>query len=203
VTAPLSILAMTASPKDWKQLDLQRERELLEEALKPLQDKGQVKLTWLAGHGWLDLQKAMRRGPWHIFHFIGHGGFSEMTQEGLIALEDEEGKAYRLYATRLSQLLTDHYSLHLVVLNSCEGAKGNDLDVFSSTAATLVRNGIPAVLAMQHEITDKAAMALSRAFYDALAEGWPVDMAVSEARKAINLEIENTLEWGTPHRRGL
>jgi hypothetical protein len=62
----------------------------------------------------------------------------------------------------------------------------------------LVRNGIPAVLAMQYEITDQAAMALSRAFYDALADGLPVDTAVSEARKAINLEVENTLEWGTP-----
>jgi hypothetical protein len=113
----------------------------------------------------------MRRGPWHIFHFFGHGGFSELTQEGLIALEDEEGKAYRLYATRLSQLLTDHSSLRLVVLNSCEGAKGNELDIFSSTAAPLIRNGIPAVLAMQYEIpTRRLWRSLARSM-----RHWPKD----------------------------
>jgi len=24
----------------------------------------------------------MRGGPWHIFHFIGHGGFDPETEEG-------------------------------------------------------------------------------------------------------------------------
>ena len=51
---------------------------------------------------------------------------------------------------------------------------------------------------MQYEITDPAAIELSRAFYEALADGMPVDAAVSEARKAISLGVENTVEWGTP-----
>ena len=198
VTPPLSILAMTSSPKDLPELEIEREKLRLEKAVADLRAKGLVELTWLPGQGWYDLQKAMRHGPWHIFHFIGHGGFDTRTDEGLIALEDEDGKARLLSATQMGLLLADHRFLRLVVLNSCEGAKGSEHDIFSGTASILVRRGIPAVLAMQYEITDRAAIEFSRAFYDALADGSPVDTAVSEARKAINLGIANTLEWGTP-----
>src|SRR3712207_8645982 len=40
--------------------------------------------------------------------------------------------------------------------------------IFSSTAATLVRRGIPAVVAMQYEISDPAAIQFSARFYTAV-----------------------------------
>jgi formylglycine-generating enzyme required for sulfatase activity len=81
---------------------------------------------------------------------------------------------------------------------SFEGARGSERDIFSSTGAILVRRGLPAVLAMQYEITDNAAVEFSRSFYEALAESMPVDAAVVEARKAISFAVNNTVEWGTP-----
>jgi len=198
VTLPLSILGIVASPNDQINLDVEREKLRVEEAIEGLQAKSLVKITWLQGHTWQNLQRIMRSGPWHIIHFIGHGGFDPNNDEGLIALEGDKGQSHYLTATQLGRLLTDHSSLRLVVLNSCEGARGSELDIFSSTAAILVRRGIPAVLAMQYEITDEAAIVLSRTFYEALADGWPIDAAVGEARKAISLELENTVEWGTP-----
>jgi CHAT domain-containing protein len=137
-------------------------------------------------------------GPWHVFHFIGHGGFDPATQEGLIALASEEGYARYLPAEDLALLLKDHWDLRLVLLNSCEGARGSEQDAFSSTAATLVRPGIPAVLANQYEITDEAAIEFSRTFYEAVADGLPVDAAVAYARTSLKIEIDNTLEWATP-----
>src|SRR6185437_14419029 len=86
----------------------------------------------------------------------------------------------------------------LVVLNACQGAQASATDVFSSTAATLLRRGIPAVLAMQFEISDAAAIEFGRSFYSAVADGLPVDAAVSEARSAVSYAIDGTLEWGTP-----
>jgi len=198
VTTPLRILGMITSPSNLAELDIEHEKQRVEVAIKDLQANGLVQLTWLEGKTWQDLQRALRRGTWHIFHFIGHGGFDPNTDEGLIAFEDNEGQAHLLSATHLGRLLSDHYPLRLVVLNACEGARGSKRDVFSSTAAILVRRGIPAVLAMQYEITDRAAIELSRAFYEALADGMPVDAAVGEARKAISLDIANTVEWGTP-----
>jgi formylglycine-generating enzyme required for sulfatase activity len=140
----------------------------------------------------------MLNGPWHIFHFVGHGGFDDRRDEGLIALADAEGNAQFYSASEFSNLLADHQSLRLVLLNACEGARGGARDVFSSTAATLVRRGLPAVVAMQYAITDKAAIEFAQTFYERLATGQPVDAAVAEARKAILFELRNTLEWGTP-----
>jgi hypothetical protein len=189
---------MIASPKNLANLDVDNEKLRIEKATEDLRAKGLCEVTWLEGKTWHDLQRAMRRGPWHIFHFIGHGGFDSHAQEGLIALEDNVGEAHSLSATKLGRLLADHRSLRLVILNSCEGGRGSARDIFSSTAALLVRQGIPAVLAMQYEITDRAAIELSHAFYEALTEGMAVDTAVSEARKAISIGVENTVEWGTP-----
>ncbi len=198
VTLPLRILGMVASPKDLHPLDVDIEKQRVEEAIKNLQENGFVELTWLEGQTWRDLQKAMYGGPWHIFHFIGHGGFDQVRNEGIIALTDDEGWMRSFGATELSRLLADHQSLRLVILNSCEGAKGSERDLNSSTASILVRRGIPAVLAMQYKITDRAAIEFSRTFYDTLAYGLPVDAAVAEARKAISIEVANTVEWGTP-----
>jgi tetratricopeptide (TPR) repeat protein len=85
-----------------------------------------------------------------------------------------------------------------VLLNSCEGARGSEHDAFSSTAASLVRPGIPAVLANQYEISDEAAVEFSRAFYEAVADGLPLDAAVAGARTSLKIELGDTLEWGTP-----
>jgi hypothetical protein len=198
VDSPLSILGMTANPKDITDLDVAREQKRIEAALADLQAEGLVQITWLTGHTWMDLQHALLHGSWHVFHFIGHGGFNATTREGVIALEDAAGQARYLSASQLARLLADHHPLRLVVLNSCKGATGSTRDIFSSTAATLVRRGIPAVLAHQYTISDQASIAFSRTFYEALAAGLPVDASVAEARKAISLGGTPSLEWGTP-----
>lgn len=198
VTPPLRILGMIASPTDQDPLDTGRERKRLEDAVRLLQDDGRVALTWIEGETWRDLQRAMRNGEWNVFHFIGHGAYDEVKDEGLIALADEGGRTHLLSAGQLGRLLDDHGPLRLAVLNSCEGARGGTKEVLSSTAAVLMRRGVPAVVAMQYEITDRAAIEFTRAFYEAIADGQPVDGAVSEARIAVSLALESTLEWGVP-----
>ena len=93
--------------------------------------------------------------------------------------------------------MLDEDSLRLVVLNSCEGARSSRVDPFSGVAASLVHFDIPAVVAMQFEITDRAAVVFGGEFYAALADGYPVDSALAEARKAIFAD-QNDVEWGTP-----
>ena len=50
---------------------------------------------------------------------------------------------------------------------------------------------------MQFEITDQAAVVFAQEFYSALADNYPVDAALTEARKAI-FARGNKIEWGTP-----
>lgn len=198
VKPPLRILGMVSDPSDLEQLDVAAEKQRVERALQGLRARGLAELTWLEGQTWRDLLRAMRHGPWHIFYFIGHGGFDAAQDEGVIALANDEGRAEHLGATSLGRVLDDHFSLRLVVLNSCEGAQGSKTDVFSSTAATLIRCGIPAVLAMQHEISDDAAIEFARTFYDAIGDGAPIDAAVADARLAISIGLHGSVEWGTP-----
>ena len=198
VTPPLRVLGMIASPRDVGNLDVNQEKQRVETALHDLQAAGLVELNWLEGQIWRDLQQTMRRGQWHVFHFIGHGDFDSTADEGLLLLCGEDGRTERMHATQLARLLANHRTLRLALLNACESGRGSARDLFSSTASILVRRGIPAVLAMQYAITDRAAIEFARTFYESLVDGLPVDAAVVESRVAISLAVHNTVEWGTP-----
>ncbi|MFZ4659930.1 MAG: SUMF1/EgtB/PvdO family nonheme iron enzyme [Caldilineaceae bacterium] len=198
VTPSLQVLGMIASPSDLTPLDVTLEKQRIDLAVAGLKAQGLLEWTWLEGQTARDLQRYLRRSPWHVFHFIGHGRYDALRAEGQIALADAVGKTHLFGATDLARLLADHHELRLVLLNSCEGAQGNSDDIFAGTAATLMRRGLPAVVAMQYAITDRAAIEFAQVFYESLADGLPVDGAVSEARKAISVNIANSLEWGTP-----
>ena len=88
--------------------------------------------------------------------------------------------------------------MRLVVLNACEGGRGGDQDILSSTAAILSRRGVPAVLAMQYEMSDEAAVQFARTFYESITDHLPVDAAVVEARKALRLAGSQGMDWGIP-----
>jgi len=189
---------MVASPDDLPPLNVEREKQRVERAIQPLRDRGLVEVTWLETGTWQELQRAMRKGPWHVFHFVGHGRYDTNLDEGTLALVSNTGETDELTATQMGRLLADHAPLRLVLLNACEGARGGAHDVFSGTAATLIRRGLPAVVAMQYEITDRAAIAFAQTFYESLADGLPIDASVAEARKAVSFSTTSTVEWGTP-----
>lgn len=197
VTLPLKVLVMIASPSDYEVLDIAAEWQKIEASVAELKARGLIQLTRLPQATLNALQKQLRREQYHIFHFIGHGGFDRQTQEEVLLLENEDGRSRLVSGNALGTLLHDHPSLRLALLNACEGARVDRSDPFAGVAQQLVRQGIPAVIAMQFEITDKAAILLAREFYDALADGYPVDSALAEARKAL-FTAENDIEWGTP-----
>jgi formylglycine-generating enzyme required for sulfatase activity len=197
VKPPLRVLVMISSPSDHPPLDVEGEWARLREALGDLEQRGLVALERLEDATLMALQRRLRRGEYHIFHFIGHGGFDERAQDGVLLLEDEHGRGRPVSGQYLGTLLHDERTLRLAILNACEGARTSRTDPFAGTAQSLVQQGIPAVIAMQFEITDEAAITLAHEFYAALADGYPVDGALAEARKAIFAQ-ENDVEWGTP-----
>ena len=197
VTPPLRILVVIASPSDLQQLDSDQEWRNVTAALSQLGQRGRVEVVRLAQPTLSALQRQLRRNTYHIFHFIGHGGFDSQTQDGMLAMEDDHGRSRLVGGDDLGTLLHDHRSLRLAVLNSCEGARGDRSDPFSGTAQSLIQQGIPAVVAMQFEITDDAAITFGNVLYEAIADGYPLDAATIEARKAIYAD-GNLTEWGTP-----
>jgi outer membrane protein assembly factor BamD (BamD/ComL family) len=197
VHLPLQVLVMIASPQDYPPLDVEREWAKLKEALGDLEARGQVAVTRLETATLASLQRQLRRRQFHIFHFIGHGVFNHQAQDGVLLTEDETGRGRPVSGYDLGTLLHDHRSLRLAVLNACEGARSSINDPFAGAAQSLVQQGLPAVIAMQFEITDPAAITLAHEFYSAVADGYAVDAALAEARKAIFAQ-GNDVEWATP-----
>ena len=195
VAPPLRILLMVSNPTDVDALDVQREVDLLREATKDLVSSGRVELVVMEDANMASLSQRLRREEFHIFHFIGHGGFAD--GDGVLVLEDSSERARPVKGQHLGTIFHDHGSLRLAVLNACEGARASAEDPFSGVAPSLIRQGIPAVIAMQFEITDTAAIQFAHEFYLAVADGYPVDAAVTEARKGI-FSADNDLEWATP-----
>jgi CHAT domain-containing protein len=194
VTGPLRILAMISSPHDYPALDVAEEWRRIESALAPLIDRGAVTIERADNATLLELQHRLRKAEYHIFHFLGHGGFDEKSGDGVLVLEDGQNRSRLVAGRDLGTILRDHRSLRLAVLNACEGARASDTDPFSGAAQSLVKKGIPAVVAMQFEITDDAAITFAQEFYGAITDAYPVDAAIGEARRAI-FGLGNDIEW--------
>lgn len=195
VTPPLHVLVMISSPTDYPQLEVEQEWTKLKEAVSELEARGSLILERVSDATLGSLRLQLRRGKYHIFHFIGHGGFE--NDDGVLVLETKEKRGCTVSGCNLGTLLHDHRSLRMAILNACEGARCSRTDPLSGVAQNLVLQGIPAVIAMQFEISDKAAISLAHEFYGAVADGYPVDAALAEARKAVFAE-GNAVEWGTP-----
>ncbi|MEV5380793.1 CHAT domain-containing protein [Streptomyces nondiastaticus] len=194
---PLQVLGMTALPRSLAPLGAESERAALAVALRPLTERGLVDLDWVAGQTADDLSRRLLRGC-HVLHFIGHGAYDPQRREGMITLADADGREHHLHASALASLLSvARPRPQLVILNSCQSGMGNAEDLFSSTAAVLVRT-VPAVVAMQFAVTDKAATRFAASFYQALAGGRTVDEAVRVGRIALVVDKDDSLEWATP-----
>ncbi len=197
VKPPIKLLVMISSPSNYPPLDVEQEWAKLKQALIDLERHKIVELERLNEATLRALQQRLRQQQFHIFHYIGHGSFDEKAQDGVLILEDENRLGRPVSGKYLGTLMRDERSLRLALLNSCEGARTSNTDPFAGAAQSLVQQGIPAVIAMQFEVSDETAITLSREFYAALADGYPVDAALTEARKAIFAQGKE-VEWGTP-----
>jgi hypothetical protein len=195
VEPPMRVLVMISSPSDMPELAVDREEQLLRATTGDLVKSGQLEIVVLEDATLTALQRALL-DDYHVFHFIGHGGFDQQAQEGVLVLEREDGTAHRVSGARLGTLLHDARDLQLAVLNACEGARTSGRDAFSGVGQALVRQGLPAVVAMQTEISDRAALVFSHEFYYFLSRGLGIDAAICEVRKAMAVSDEAS-EWGT------
>jgi len=197
IDTSLRILVMISNPADYPQLNVEQEWAKLNNAFSSLKRRRIVELDRLDRATWLNLQTKLREREYHIFHFIGHGGFDRQANDGMLIFEDENNRSRPVSGQKLGMLLRDERMLRLALLNVCEGGRSGRCDPFAGAAQSLVQQGIPAVIAMQFAVTDETAIALVHQFYDALADGYAVDSALAEARRAI-FGQQNNIEWGTP-----
>lgn len=192
---PLRILAVVSNPSGTAPLNLDEERARITRnwALLP-----GVKVDF-ARPVRADLLRQLAAADYHVIHYMGHGDYRGGVG-GSLLLEREDGSADPISGEELGVYLADELpTLRLVFLNACKTATSiahSGVDPFAGVATALIRAGVPAVVAMQFPISDQAAISFADTFYQRIAQSFPVDAAVAEARKA--LYSEERSEWATP-----
>jgi hypothetical protein len=189
---PLRVLltaAQTGAP-----IDVEQELEAAAAGLAHLGDK--VDLT-IEPHLTVDKFQQLLRQSFHIWHFVGHGGFARDGVTGQLYFEAPNGDTHAISALQLGIML-NRSSLRLVVLNACSSAQ-IATDPFRSMAPALIRAQIPAVVAMQFAVPGETTNIFTEEFYETISTGMPLDACVTEAR----IKIMNTIglsrpDWGIP-----
>jgi len=181
----LRMLVVVSSPLDLPEhlvLNTEREQEVILAALDKLQWKGLLDIDFCEDAVLDTIQDYLSEQEYDILHFTSHGVFNEAKGRGELLLEDEQGNMQTLTNEEFADLLRGYPSLRLVVLSACQSARTANNDAYAGLAHHLLKQGVPAVLAMQYSVLDQAAILFADRFYTGLANNKPLDVALTEAR---------------------
>ncbi|MCA9922295.1 MAG: CHAT domain-containing protein [Anaerolineales bacterium] len=192
------ILLASASPKDLNPIDVTAQIQRIKSALHKLEEDGRVEIQDIEHATRSQLRRKVRDYDPHILHFVGHGMIK--GGDGALALEDTEGNISTVDADDM-HILVKGKSVRLIFLSACETAahdENNTSDAIMGMAPKLVAAGVPAVVAMQYEVPEATAGAFTRDMYQYLANGKPLDAAVTEARIGVYFDNDDKLYWAIP-----
>jgi hypothetical protein len=126
--------------------------------------------------------------PWHIFHFISHGRPGEvaliMDKEDPNYDEDKPRQPSWHKSKAFNSLFAGH-SPNLIFLHACKGAMRDTREAFNSVARELVYSEVPAVVAMQYNISGFDASRFAKMFYEELGKGSDIEEAVNQGRQVL------------------
>jgi tetratricopeptide (TPR) repeat protein len=201
----LRMLVVVSSPLDlpeYRVLNTEREQEVILAALDKLQRKGSLDIDFCEDAALDTIQDYLSEQEYDILHFTGHGVFNEAKGRGELLLEDEQGNQQSLTNAEFAALLRGYPSLRLVVLSACQSARTANNDAYADLARILLKQGMPAVLAMQYSVLDEAATLFADRFYTGLANNKPLDVALTEARLGLQMargeEDGERVDFATP-----
>jgi len=199
VNGPVRVLLAMADPTGT--LNLKAERAGIEREFAALMAKGagtgsrrDIRTTFLEDATFQQLTELLRNEDFHIIHFMGHGDF-DAEHQGQLRFQDEWRSGQDL-----ADVLRKEKDTRLVTLNACRTAESSGatgVDPFAGVAQALVMAGIPAVIAMQFPVSDRAAIAFASCLYSELGAGRPIEEAVDAGRMAIVGQSKG-IEWATP-----
>jgi hypothetical protein len=196
----LSILVAYPAPTDFPALNLEREKAELSEALEIPEARGQIKLTFLQPPITVDaLVEALQNGEYDVLQISGHGGVDDKGHKGLIYLEDQNRFAHPIGPEQFRVLLQGlAYVPRLVSVIALDSAFFGLPKSIDSLVPAVLQAGVAAYLGLQGGIMDDTAIRLVRTFYAQIADGLPLERALTEARRTIFFNARSTLEWVIP-----
>ncbi|SHN66296.1 SIR2-like domain-containing protein [Geodermatophilus obscurus] len=200
----LRALAVVAGPSDLDSIDAGRPLAPVrvdEELARAREGLSSLLLTTLPGSAAptaATLLDRVHRGV-DVLYLVCHGYVAR--DEPVLLLVDEDGHAAPLLASELISQLRDLPRLpRLVFLASCQSAgagadrRSEDAGVLAALGPRLAEAGVPAVVAMQGNITMATSAAFTKAFFDSLDADGLVDRATAVARAA----VRDRPDWWVP-----
>ena len=201
IKLPLRILAVVATPADKPAANFMTEKQTLQDALHQLIEVKSVELEFCEPPCKEELMKRLEKG-FQVLHFIGHGAFDpvgdEISPRPHLCFVGSDGNSEILDDEKLNVILQDS-GVRLVVLSACSSAAPTPQQVeetvspFEGVAQKLItgNSGVSAVVAMQFDLENKAAVEFSKSFYSHLLKpGLSLDEIVTMGRKAIMVSLD-------------
>lgn len=188
---PFRVLAVISSPADLSArfpglapVDLEAERRAIQTGLPGL--AGAVQVDFLEPPAALSrLEERLQEG-YDGLHITGHGALNPLTGSAAVLLQNSEGNSELVIDDHLAGVLARLAAPpRLVFLMACRSAARAGENAFAGLAPRLVAAGVPAVLAVQGDMTMPSGQRLAESFYRRLAAHGQVDLAVNEARSTL------------------
>ncbi|HEV3316264.1 MAG TPA: CHAT domain-containing protein [Candidatus Angelobacter sp.] len=135
-------------------------------------------------HSMQEFQHELLEWRPHIIHVIAHGEANELQ------IGNEGGDSIRVGRVLNGLMAALPEVPRLILFNACDSG---------GLAAELVRGRIPLAVGMQFVISDPAAQAFARGFYEYARTGLPLHKATAWGRLTIQMDLGgNSREWATP-----
>jgi hypothetical protein len=200
----LTALAVVAGPSDLGSIQAGRPLapvdvdEELDRARAGLTGFSLTALPGVAAPTAANMLEQVRRG-FDVLYLVCHGYV--VNDEPVLLLVDADGCAAPLLGSELVSQLRDLSRLpRLVFLASCQSAGAGadrtsaDAGVLAALGPRLAEAGVPAVVAMQGNITMRTAAEFTKAFFRSLDDDGLVDRATAVARSA----VRERPDWWVP-----
>jgi tetratricopeptide (TPR) repeat protein len=170
IPEPLRILAVIASPEhgSGELLDYEAELDRMLRAVDRARREERAHVRVLEWGSVEAIRSALSEERYHILHISGQAGSGELI------LETADGQPDPVNAERFAdEVLVPDQGVPLVVLAGCAASGGPDPDAsgmsLSALARGLLGHGVPAVMAMSADVSDRYAIQLCSHFYQSLA----------------------------------
>lgn len=131
-----------------------------------------------------------------LLHIVSHG-----QPEGLLCWRGQDPDLLSAAALRALLVLPRAAAVRLVLLTACNTGRLDADAPLSAIGPELLKAGVPAVIAMQFEITDADAARFAATLYRELIGGscpGQIDAAVSIARNDLYFDNTDSFAFGTP-----
>jgi hypothetical protein len=159
----IKILFLAAGPIDREPLRLGKEMSEIQVRLRSTGHRKMFLFDHEMAAQASALQEHLLRFKPHIVHFSGHG-----SKLGESIFEDKTGYSKPVPVEILKRIFSIHRgNIRCVVLNAC----------YSKIQAQAIAESIDCVIGMSKEVSDKAAIAFSVGFYQALGFGCNIEKA--------------------------